>query len=105
MLVRKKSAYAFDEILGGSFDRVLVLMAAGARECRIVVDEMAGLGGVLVASDAAGVISVDPIELDDLFGGSKKTGPGFVGDEDGVDKVAEGVLEKEETVGICRRSP
>ena len=29
MLVRKKTAYAFDEILGGSFDRVLVLMARG----------------------------------------------------------------------------
>ncbi len=27
MLVRKKIANAFDEILGGSFDRVLVLMA------------------------------------------------------------------------------
>ena len=54
---------------------------------------MAGLGGVLVASDAADMISVDPIELNDLFGGSKKTGPGFVGDDDGVDKVAEGVLE------------
>ena len=66
---------------------------------------MAGVGGVLVASDAADVISVDPIELDDLFGGSKKTGPGFVGDEDSADKVAEGVLEKEETVGSCRRSP
>jgi hypothetical protein len=49
--------------------------------------------------------TLDPIELDDLFGRSKKTGPGFVGDEDGVDKVAEGVLEKEETVGSCRRSP
>ena len=51
------------------------------------------------------MISVDPIQLDDLFGGSKKNGPGFVGDEDGVDKVAKGVLEKEETVGSCKRSP
>ena len=106
MLVRKKTAYAFDKILGGSFDRVLVLMAGGgARECRIVVGGMAGVGGVLVALDAADVISVDPIELDDLFGGSKKNDPGFVGDEDGVDKVTKGVLEKEETVGSCRRSP
>ena len=105
MLVRKKIAYAFDEILGGSFDRVLVLMAGGARECRIVVGGMAGLGGILVASDVADVISVDPIQLDDLFGGSKKSGPGFLGVEDGVDKVAKGVLEKEETVGSCKRSP
>ena len=94
MLVRKRTAYAFDEILGGSFNRV-----------RIVVGGMAGLGGILVASDVADVISVDPIQLDDLFGGSKKNGPGFVGDEDGVDKVAKGVLEKEETVGSCKRSP
>ena len=49
---------------------------------------MAGLGGILVASDVADVISVDPIQLDDLLGGWKKNGPGFVGDEDGVDKVA-----------------
>jgi hypothetical protein len=105
-LVEKKIAYVFDEILGGSFDRVLVLMAGrGARECRIVVGGMAGLGGILVASDVADVISVDPIQLDDLFGGSKKNGPGFVGDEDGVDKVAKGVLEKEETVGSCSQSP
>jgi hypothetical protein len=46
VLVRKKIAYVFDEILGGSFDRVLVLM---------IVRGMAGLGGVLVASDAADV--------------------------------------------------
>ena len=60
MLVKKRIAYVFDDILGGSFDRVLVLMAGGgARECRIVVGGMAGLGGVLVASDAADVISVD----------------------------------------------
>ena len=60
MLVRKKIAYAFDEILGGSFERVLVLMAeggegegggGGAQECRIVVGGVADLGGVLVASD------------------------------------------------------
>ncbi len=76
MLVRKKIAYAFDEILGASFDQVLVLMAGGgARECRIVVGGMAGVGGVLVALDAADVISVDPIELDDLFGGSKRNRP------------------------------
>jgi hypothetical protein len=79
VLVRKKTASAFYEILDGSFDRVLVLMAGGAEECRIVIGGMAGLGGVLVASDVADVISMDPIELDDLFGGSKKTGPGFVG--------------------------
>ena len=63
------------------------------------------LGGILVASDVAGVISVDPIQLDDLFGGSERNCPGVVGDEEGVDKVAKGVLEKEETVGSCKRSP
>ena len=65
-----------------------------------MMEVMTGPRGVLVAWDAADVISVDPEELDDLFGGSKETGPGFVGGEDGVDKVAEGFLEKEETDGV-----
>ena len=74
MLVRKKIAYAFDEILGGSFDRVLVLMAGGGgahEDAVLLMEVMTCLGGVLVASDAADMISVDPIELNDLFGGSK----------------------------------
>jgi hypothetical protein len=29
MLVQEETAYTFDEVLGGSFDRVLVLVAGG----------------------------------------------------------------------------
>ena len=39
MLVRKRTAYAFDEILGGSFDRVLVLMAGGGHENAVLLLE------------------------------------------------------------------
>jgi hypothetical protein len=36
VLIQEKTDYAFDEVLGGSFDRVLVLVAGGGGLHRVL---------------------------------------------------------------------